>query len=120
MNELLKNIYELIRTVTANVYLEEAPENAKFPIVTYKLTTSIEDFQKEDFILEVNVWNNNTNTLTLEELTENIDNTLHRSALYSNNQVQFNIYRTNRLMIDDPDRKIRRRQLRYVVKAYIF
>ena len=117
MISLLTYIYNQLKLVHSNVYFEQAPENATFPYIVFKLPNSTENEAREDFILEVDIWDNNSDTTTLETLTNNIDTQLNRTH-HTETNVVCSIYRINRLMIPDPDPNIRRRQLRYQVQTY--
>lgn len=118
MINLLQHIYGKLSSVHPSTYLEKAPKGTSFPYVTFNMPTSIEDDYREDFILEIDIWDNKPNDTTmLETITTNIDTELNRK--YENNSIfQCSIYRINRLMIPDPNESIRRRQLRYQVKTY--
>lgn len=127
MIELLSVIYAKLLVVHPRVFLERAPDKTQFPYVTYNLPTSDEQENREDFILEVDIWDNKTDTTVLETLTSTIDGNgaitgatgLNRLHHYENGVLQADFYRINRLQLPDPDEKIRRRQLRYEVKAYL-
>jgi hypothetical protein len=118
--DLLTAIQSKLSNVTTKAYLEEAPSNTVFPYITYKLTSSNSPYENnlEEFILEIDVWDNQSDTTALETLATNIDIELQRSMkIQGNANVRF--YRVSRLMIPDTDETIRRRQLRYWLKTYI-
>ena len=117
MIELLKMITTTLRTAHERVYKEIAPQDATFPYVVYRLPTSNDTEGREDFILEIDIWDNNTNTTALETLTESIDRKLNRFK-YVDSKLSACSYRINRMMIPDPDTSIKRRQLRYEIKTY--
>lgn len=117
MINFLTYIYGKLSSVADRVKLEKAKQSTPFPYVTYKLPTSTEEGHREDFILEVDIWDNNSNTFNLEQLTTSIDKALNRET-YIDSNIQVSIYRINRLMIPDTDETIRRRQLRYQCKVY--
>lgn len=108
-----------LKDVHGRVFHESAGKGATFPYVVYKFPNSTDDFEKEDFILEVDVWGVGENTRDLEELTDDISKALHKYHHYSEGVVQTSVYRINRVAIPDPDRNIRRRQLRFVCKTYL-
>ena len=120
MMDMLEFITDTLKSAAARVYLEKAPEGTDFPYVTYRFPTSNEAEFREDFILEVNLWDHGEDTTALEELTEDVDEALNRTKhLTATADMQLSVYRINRMMIPDPDPKIRRRELRYEVKAYL-
>lgn len=118
MKEFLELIYGLLSGI-GTTSLEEAEQGAQFPYITYSLQPSIEDFQREIFILEVNVWDNSQDTEPIEKMADDIDKLLHRYKYYKKNELQTSIYRMNRSMIPDPNPEIRRRQLMFECKTYI-
>jgi len=103
-----------------DVYLEQAPSNADFPHITYSLSNSIDQETREDFILEVNVWDScqNHNTVELEEITNDIYNGLDEWK-YNDGDMQISVYCDNIAMVPDPDEKIRRRRLTYTCQTYL-
>ncbi len=119
MISLLTLITDTIRAVAPHAYLEEAPKDATYPYVVYRLPTSTEEEHREDFILEVSLWDRGLDTTAVEGLTANVDAALNRMKhLAPALDMQVSVYRINRLMIPDPDPMIRRRELRYQLKAY--
>ena len=124
--ELRKQLVIFLETKATRVYYQNAPEDATFPYVTFSLASSIEDYQREIFTLNVDVWDNSEATTTLETLVGDIDGDgaissatgLHRKHFYSAN-VQFDAYRATRLTIDDEDERIKRRQLVYNLYVYL-
>lgn len=118
MIELRKVIHALLKTVHSRVHFVDAPEAATFPYVVYNLPTSTNaDGTREDFILEVDVWDNATDTTAIETLTQNIDTLLNREHSI-NAKVLVNFYRVNRLVLTDDDKSIKRRKLTYQAKTY--
>lgn len=116
--ELIKLVNDKLNTV-GRAHLEEAPQNEPFPYITFRFMPSIEDFEREIFPLEVNVWGNDPNTTDLEEMSDKIDHLLHRFKYYEKNILQTSMYRVNRDMVPDPDPGIRRRMLLFHCKTYI-
>ncbi len=122
MIELQKYVVGVLKSVHSRVYQEEAPQEAVYPFVVYRLPTSTEtEERREDFILEVDVWDNppDGSTVTLQQLADEIDRALHRTVyLDPGGKWITMIYRINRMMVPDPDPEIRRRQLRYDLRTY--
>lgn len=123
MIELLKVINTKLRSVTSRSYFDIAPNQAEFPYVTYRLPVSNDidgcpNGNREDFILEIDIWDNITDTTRLETLAQQIDDEMQRTHEYNSN-VAVSFYRLNRLMLPDTDQTINRRQLRYRLPTYL-
>ena len=109
-----------IKKAHDNVYFLKVPEQEKevFPHIVYKMPNS-EDFElREDFILEVDIWDDRTDVTRLEELAVDVDNVLNRFT-YLDNDFFARVIRINRLILDDDVNQVSRRQLRYLVKLYL-
>lgn len=118
MINLLTNLFSKLTAIHPRTYLETAPPKSQFPYVVFSLPTSDESDYREDFILEIDIWDNKPlDTTMVETLTDNIDKALNRSFV-NTTDFQYSAYRMNRLMLPDPDENIRRRQLRYQIKYY--
>ncbi len=119
MIELGKFIDQELKKVHDRVYHEQAPQGAELPFVVYTFPNSTENFEREDFVLEINIWGMAPGTLDIEQLTDDLDKHLHRLHHYENGKLQVSIYRVNRIAVPDPNRDIRRRQLRYQCHTYL-
>lgn len=118
MINLLSYVFTKLSETQKPVYFEIAPTNAVFPFIVYKLPNSVNiESDRQDYTLQIDVWDKNTDTTALETLTNDIDKRLHQLQHLDTNQF-LKFERESRLMIPDTDPTIRRRQLRYVVKQY--
>lgn len=123
MINLLEYIYSNIKTV-CTVYQEKVPpldpitqKKTEYPYAVFKMANSTENNHRDDVIIEIDIWDNISDTTRLETLTSDIDKRFHRQK-YIDSKMQVSFYRENRLQVPDPDETIRRRQLRYVCKTY--
>lgn len=121
MIELQRYIVQQLKHIHPRVYLEWAPQGAIFPYVVYNLPTSEEAIYREDFVLEIDIWDQpaDGSTVVLQKLADKIDCELHRFSYLDSSGWFTRFFRINRLMIPDPDVTIRRRQLRYECKTYM-
>src|SRR5690606_23896298 len=118
---LQRFIVEQLTAIHPRVYLEWAPQGATYPLVVYQLPTSDEVIERrEDFILEVDVWDQpeDGSTIASQNLSDRIDQAFNRLSYTDAGGWSSRFYRVNRLMIPDPDPNIRRRQLRYEIRTY--
>lgn len=125
--ELQRQIKTFLSTKATRVYFRKAPENATYPYVTFDLPQSIENFSnREDFVLEIDVWDNTNLTTTIDTLVGEIDGNgavisstgLHRKLIFVDD-LSAKIYRESRLAIEDENENIEHRQLRYNVQCYL-
>jgi len=124
ITDLLEVLYERIGQAHPRVYFEEVPEKdpatgkaVRFPYICYKLPNSIKRELPEEFTLEVDCWDNKGDTTRLELLAAAVDDMLHCWCRLFNG-FGLRVFRLNRLQVPDPDPKIRRRLLRYLVRVY--
>lgn len=118
MNELGNMIDAVLKTVHPEVYHDRADDDAVFPYVVYRFPVSTENYQREDFILEIDIWGTETSQPMVDVLTHTLDKTLHRLHHYEEDVLQVSMYRINRIALRDPDQTIQRRQLRYRCDTY--
>jgi len=129
MNDLLTYIYQKIVALSGKqVYQGKVPENpnppAEYPYLVFNLTVPDRIYEQDRGFLEIDFWNNTNNLAMLEALVSAVDGNSSREnptgldeLRYLGGGLQAVFYREFRGTIPDPDIKIRRRQLRYLVKA---
>ncbi|MFA5130423.1 MAG: hypothetical protein WC477_05960 [Patescibacteria group bacterium] len=129
--QLKTMIYTFLSGIATRVYDGQAPIDPTYPYVVYKLASSYvdEDQRIENFRLEIDIWDNKPLSATaIETLTGSIDGDgaitsasgLHRKHYYVGGTLQADFYRDSRFDITDEDPKIKRRQLNYLVKSYLY
>jgi hypothetical protein len=114
-------LYTTMAFIPLNVYNEKAPDNAVFPYATYSLITSntYDESERKDIILSVDIWDNKDDTTALENLTDNVSNALNKNKV-SSSTLKANIYLDGRFELQESDKQIRRRQLRFLITAYMY
>ena len=112
------------------VYLERGHEDVTFPYVTFKLSYSYTNEDREDHMLDVDIWGNaitSTDPTDIDAIERRIDGNGNRKAATgmdgrkyytSTGGLAARTYREHRLMLPDPDEAIRRRRLRYRVITF--
>ena len=119
MVTLKQAIYSLINAVATRVYDSRTPTTKIYPYVNiiYPTIGEADESFRQNIILELDIWDNETDTTALETLTDAIDKKLNR---YVDNGLYFRVYRLNpyRFELDDSDENIRRRQLRYQILIF--
>ena len=117
MLTLIGAVKTKLKTRATRVHMGQAQQGSAFPYVTFKFPTSDATDPSEDFFLEVDLWDKNTDATAIENLTDNVDSDFHK-WVYNSTGINAHFQRINRLAIDDPDPVIKRRQLRYLVRTY--
>lgn len=117
MNKLLLLIKTHLETKYERVYHEQAPINAIFPYIVFEVTTGFKNGERDDLTLIIDIWDRNQSSMEIEDLTDKIDNLFHNENLPTN-EVLPTFFRENRLKVEDPDKTLKRRQLRYSVQTY--
>lgn len=111
-----------LKKLSPRVYNEVANQNAIFPYVVFNIvTSSITEKNREDVIIEIDIWDYVKDgydaVLNVELLTNKIDKFLKNNR-HNDEESVFIFQKINRLSLPDEDKNIKRRQLRYVVKYY--
>ena len=106
-----------ILAAIGNVHYEHAPESATYPYLIFNLPNSIDSGTLEQFVLDVDGWDDDTNTTTLEALMYAADQALHRKSIISGD-LGLRIYRENRLVLDEKESRLRRRKYIYQIRVY--
>jgi hypothetical protein len=117
--EIRKAIQSLLKTIHPRVYFEVADNKAAYPYLVYDLPNSIDDGTMENFVLEVDGWDQPTDgdTTALETLMSTADDVLHKAVIRPPG-IALIIYRDNRLSLRDDDERLRRRKYRYQVRTF--
>ena len=124
--ELRKAIKTYLETKHDRVYFQSAPKNAVYPYIVYDMPNSVDDGSMESFVLDIDGWNDNTDTTALETLMSEIDGNgdklnptgLNKKTVSIDGVITATFYRENRLALIDEDPKIRRRKYIYSIKTH--
>ena len=116
--ELRKLIVKLLKEVNKSVFYENANDKAKYPCIVYNLDKiNTVNYPRNDIILTIDVWDRSNSTVTVETLTDNIEDVLNMLNKPSKNLFP-TFYLEDRMSIDDEDPLIRRRQLKFKIENY--
>ncbi|MBU5289991.1 DUF3168 domain-containing protein [Paraclostridium bifermentans] len=116
MNKLLQLIKEALKSQHDRVYHEDAPSDVEYPYIVFNIFDGLKT-HRDDLILTIDIWDRNDSSMRVEDLTDKIDFLLHEKNL-PNEFVLPTFYREQRLKVEDPDKKLKRRQLRFSVQTY--
>jgi len=118
-NDLKKLITQKLKTLTNNVFYEQATDNALYPHLVFSFRTiDLGDLSRQDYILEVDVWDKGTSTVQVDELSDQIEDLLHTENLPQENILP-TFYTIDRKSILDSDKSIKHRLIRFQIQNYV-
>lgn len=118
-NDLKKLITQKLKTLTNNVFYEQATDNALYPHLVFSFRTiDLGDLSRQDYILEVDVWDKGTSTVQVDELSDQVEDLLHTENLPQENILP-TFYTIDRKSILDSDKSIKHRLIRFQIQNYV-
>lgn len=116
MKNVIKQIISIIDGLGYSVFLDEKDIDTDYPFVILKFPSSTPFEYREDYIITLDIWT--VNKMDCIDMTDAINQALNRYH-FINEYIQFTINKVNQINnIKDEDAKIKRNQLKYIVKAY--
>lgn len=116
-NALRKIIQSNIQTIVKSFY-RVADEKAHPPYAVYDFENiDLLDINRDDLILIIDLWGKGKDTSQIEEMADQIE-ALFNSANLPDKDVLPTFYRTSRKPIDDEDKTLIRRQLKFQIQNY--
>ena len=118
-NDLKKLIQTKLKTLTTNVFFERATDDALYPHVVFEFRTiDLGDLSRQDYILDVDVWDKGTSSTVVDELCDKIEDLLQAKNLPQTNILP-TIYKIDRKSVYDTDISIRHRVIRFQIQNYV-
>ena len=90
-----------------SAYYVDAPEDAEYPYVVFELTRTQEDYDRQSYILEINVWDKHKYYSRAEAKMDDIEKLLNGCYELSTQDL-FYVFNGNRQVVPDDDRQIKR------------
>ena len=110
-------IHEKINTII-NSYYRIADAKATFPHAVYDFESiDLGDINRDDLILIIDIWGKGKDTSTIEEKADQIE-AMFNAANLPGEEVLPTFYRISRKPIDDEDKTLIRRQLKFQIQNY--
>ena len=108
-----KNISKIVKS-----YYRIADAKAEFPHAVYDFESiDLGDVNRDDLILIIDLWGKGKDTSQIEEMADQIE-AIFNAANMPGEEVLPTFYRTSRKPIDDEDKTLIRRQLKFQVQNY--
>jgi hypothetical protein len=118
-NDLKKLIQTKLKTLATNVYFEEASDNALYPHIVFAFRTiDLGDLARQDYILEVDIWDKGTSTTQVDELSDKVEDLLQAKNLPQTNILP-TFYKIDRKSIKDEDKSIKHRLIKFQIQNYV-
>lgn len=100
------------------LYYRVADAKAAFPHAVYDFETiDLSDLCRDDLILIIDLWGKGKDTSTIEDIADQIERILN-AANIPGGEVLPTFYRISRQPIDDEDKTLIRRQLKFQIQNY--
>ena len=116
-NALRKIIQSNINTIVKSAY-REIDDKEDFPYAVYDFETiDLGDINRDDLILIIDIWGCGKDTTEIEDIADRIEKMFNATNL-PNEEVLPTFYRISRKPIDDDDKRIIRRQLKFQIQNY--
>ena len=116
---LLKELVQTkLKTLTTNVYFENADTKAMYPHIVYSFgELNLGDLSREDYTLDVDVWDKGETTDIIDNLCDSVEDLLHQQNL-PQTHILPTFYKIDRKTIPDTNKQIRHRLIRFQIQNY--
>ena len=121
-NDLKELVQTKLKTLTPNVYHEIANEKKLYPHIVFTFRRiDLQDLSRQDYILEVDVWDKlsgtNQSTQTIDNLADSVEKLLQAENL-PQDYILPTFYLIDRQNVLDEDKQIRHRKIQFQVQNY--
>lgn len=114
---LRTELQRLLKTLTANVYYEEAPSPPPYPYMVYELSEFSSDYGKTLMEIEVNILDYGASSSSVEVLADSLQDALH-GYTFINTEIQLRLYKGMRQRVVEEDKQIIRRRLLFEIHLH--
>lgn len=116
-NALRKIIQSKISSIIKCDY-RYADKKEKYPYAVYDFESiDLGDINRDDLILIIDIWGEGNDTSGIEDIADQLE-TLFNAANLPGEEVLPTFYRVSRKPIDDEDKTLIRRQLKFQIQNY--
>lgn len=116
-NSIRKIIQSNINNIVKSYY-RVADAKAAFPHAVYDFENiDLSDIHRDDLILIIDIWGKGKETSNIEDIADQIETVLNTTNI-PGEEVLPTFYRISRKPIDDEDKTLIRRQLKFQIQNY--
>lgn len=115
--ELRRVLKGLFKSIFTEVHYETVPDTVPYPYLQFELNEILSENGKTVLDLEVNIFDYGNSTSLVETKADNLQALLHK-YYFINDKIQFSCYKSNRNIIQEEDKKIRRRRLTFEIQLH--
>lgn len=117
-NDLKYLVQAKLKTLTANVYYEIANEKKMFPHIVFNFRRiDLGDLWRQDYILEVDIWDKRDSSLQVDDLADQVENLLQAENLPQDNVLP-TFYLIDRQNIPDENKEIKHQRVQFQIQNY--
>jgi hypothetical protein len=117
-NDLKYLVQSKLETLTANVYHEIANEKKLYPHIVFEFRRiDLGDLWRQDYILEVDIWDKQDSSQRVDNLADQVENLLQAENLPQTNVLP-TFYLIDRQNIPDEDKEIKHRRVQFQIQNY--
>ena len=117
-NDLKYLVQSKLKTLTANVYYEIANEKKMFPHIVFNFRRiDLGDLWRQDYILEVDIWDKQDSSLRVNDLADSVENLLQAENLPQDNVLP-TFYLIDRQNIPDENKEIKHQRVQFQIQNY--
>jgi hypothetical protein len=118
MEQVIKTIRETLESIHTDVYFKRVGNKPPNPYIVFKTPSdSPEEYNRDDVTVEIDIWGDDNSNPSVYALSDSIESVLNmKRVLTADHLLMFP--NAQRLEIPDPNPKIERIQLRYIVRKH--
>lgn len=118
-NDLKKLIQTKLKTLTTNVFFEQATDDALFPHIVFAFNEiNLGDMSRQDYTLYVDIWDKGKSSTRVDELADKVEDLLHSENL-PQDKILPTFYKIDRKSLLDSDKDIKHRLVRFQIQNYV-
>lgn len=116
--ELRKLIQSVLSEICPRVYYEQSADTELFPYIVYDLASiDLDKIERDDLVMTVDVWDRSNDPKSVENIADSIEQRLNTANLPTESVLP-TFFRISRTSVQDTDKSLKRRQLKFQIQNY--